>query len=171
MSGIPEELQDSFVLLKGVKLTEYDANISRAGELFSNLLRSIKGPKFYAGSPILYDEWVWITLEKVKAGVDTKIILTEEVIRMANATLGKREYIEFADSAPNYEVLIPNSDLKAAFVSCSNFMALRAPLKDTGYYDTFKTFYGDDKESIRWGFDFFDYYKKNSKSVKMGEYL
>jgi len=171
MSHIPKDLQARLAALEGIQIWDYGHEVAKSEEVFHKMLRSISGPKYYGLAPIFAKEWIPITVEKIMAGVDVKMILSKEVINSTTGALAEKEQVKLLDECPNLEVSLIEPEDMTSFVASSNFFSLRCPLKSTGHADMFKTVYGDDPDSIALGFDFFDHYVKQAEKISLTEFV
>ncbi len=168
--GIPPELWLRLGELNNSILitTKEKGNMNAVNEIFLELLGSIKH-KFYGVSPIYHSEWFAMAIELVKRGVDTEIIITENVVDLIRKDASKED-LKIISGAKNIHWPIIKGDVKVAFTVSEGFLSLALKTIDTGFVldmDLDST----DPRAVKWGFDLYDFYRKQTSGEELKDYL
>ena len=167
LSGIPDYL---FMRLGDLKKSEVvkstPTDISRVFDLFFEQVKSIK-KFFYGVAGFYHKDYVEMALELARGGIKVGVVSTPEICNKIVNTVPKEKiklFDKYVDSYITNSVTIDMSVADSFF--SINFINEQAEIKflDSDLSST-------DPRAIQWGLDLFEYYKKQARPVKLGDYL
>ncbi len=168
-TGIPEFLWVRLGDLNDAQVVETTAkDVTKVHDSFVVLLNSIK-ETFYGVSPIFHDEYLMAVNMLIKKGVDTQLVITNDVLKVC-AKKGGKKTIDLLDNSKNCKMFsIP--DATVAFTVTENFLSMGLRSKHIPDSYMHADLQSTNPRAVKWGLDLFDYYKKQAKPVKLSDYL
>jgi len=168
-TGIPDFLWFRLSDLNDAQVVETSAkDVTKVHDSFVVLLNSIK-EKFYGVSPIFHEEYLMAANMLIKKGVDTQLIVTNDVLKVC-AKKGGKKTIDLWDNSKNCKIFgIP--DLTVAFTVTENFLSMGLRSKHIPDSYMHADLQSVNPCAVKWGLALFDYYKKQAKPVKLSDYL
>ncbi len=165
LTGIPDYLLEKIGWLRDSKIIHIDTlDIIKAHSSYVSL---IKTAKWIRGiSPIFSPDYPTVFKELIEKNIDTKIILTDAVLKKIINTVGLEN---LKNSINNYslDLLITDENLKVASTATDTFLSLGLFTND-GVYDVKYDLISTDESAIRWGVELFEYYKEKAAPVELG---
>jgi predicted transcriptional regulator len=164
IEGIPVHLVLQIGSLMNSTLIESEpTDIFRPYENFTKILSHSK--KFRGVSPFFHPEFPEIMINLVSQGVDTKLIVTENIMNKLYE-LAAQDPVTFTNltSQDNFELWITDVDVKLGLTVTDTFISCGLLLED-GTYDFGMDLVSDDRDAIIWGERLFEYYKGKSKKI------
>jgi len=106
-------------------------------------------------------------------GVDVQLIVSKEILGYLSSMPQKmkEEYGKNVDIKDNLKVFFTEKPPTVAFTVSEKFNSLGLKSKNSPIAYMGMDLNSTDPRAIKWGLDLFDYYKKQSKPVKLSDYL
>jgi predicted transcriptional regulator len=169
-NGIPRELWLRLAELNNSEIVkDTSGSVTESHDKFVLLLKSIK-KRFYGVSPIYHDEYLKEVFDKLGANVDSKFIISKEIFEIL-INLPKGEKAQLKKVWTRGEWFVFEKPLSAAFTVSENFLSLALETKSEPKHHLGADLNSHDPRAIKWGLDLFEYYKKQSKPIKLSDYL
>lgn len=134
---------------------------------FSSLLKLLSDAKSLKGVfPVFHQDFVEVGESLVDGGVTVWLIQTEEVFDiMLNSY---REGLKRSIVKDNFKLWVLDEEVKEAFAVTDSEISLNLFLKN-GVFDLTSRLVSQSDDAIRWGDEFFEYYRKKARLVKIDD--
>jgi predicted transcriptional regulator len=165
LTGIPDYLLEKIGWLRDSKIIHIDTlDIIKAHSSYINLIKTVKWIRGI--SPIFSPDYPTVFKELIERNIDTKIILTDAVLKKLINTVGL-ENLKNAINNYSLDLLITDENLKVASTATDTFLSLGLFTND-GVYDVKYDLISTDESAIRWGVELFEYYNEKATPVELG---
>ncbi len=159
-NAIPKPLLSNLSALSNSQFLQSEVTLDVAQRVTSQFIENSK-KNIWSISPVVTLDWAKIIISQANRGVKISIITTEKVLKMADA----EEFKEFSPlNHPNIELWVYN-DLKLAFMSDEEHIAMALPDKRSNNLDLQNILICKSSEAVAWGMDLFEYFKGKSTAL------
>ena len=170
IAGIPKELRKELdVYLKAELIKPKKENITYAEDHFVELLYTIE-KRFWGLTPVFRPEYIGPIMAAVKKGADVILILQSDLIKSVLDLVppeAKKALLTFK----NLKIYSTDEDLKLGLVVSEKFCTIgfESKISESTFMDMNPESF--DPKTIEWETKLFEYYKKQAKLIKLGDYL
>jgi len=165
---IPDEFLYELGALSNSEIIGSDVDILSAHNEHIAVIKKARELKVI--TPVFYSDFVEALFERTKKGLKTELVITPEIVRYIS-TIMLKENSKLIDifKSKNISVAKMKNGLKMGLTLTEKTMMLGL-YKFDNTYDFFSHFKSSDRNAVGWGNKLFNYFRKNSKIIKLKEF-
>ncbi|MCZ7401953.1 MAG: DUF1724 domain-containing protein [Candidatus Methanoperedens sp.] len=164
LSGIPQYQMEKIGWLKDSNLVVIDElDIIKTYESFAAFIKTSKWIK--GVSPIYSSYYEKIFKEAIEKNISIQLIFTVAVFKKFTDTLGLDNVNNLIRNCP-LEIFVIDENIKVAFTVSDAFLSFGL-FANNGVYDITQDLISTNDLGIRWGYEFFEYYRGRAKKYEI----